>query len=90
MLELKTYQKNALAALEHFLKRVRVVGIETAWREYAPAVTPSGKQLPYQNGAFGEDIPCVCLRLPTGGGKTLLAAHAVARRMEMRAAAASL
>lgn len=79
MLELKTYQKNALAALEHFLKRVRVVGIETAWREYAPAVTPSGKQLPYQNGAFGDDIPCVCLRLPTGGGKTLLAAHAVAR-----------
>lgn len=25
------------------------------------------------------DIPCVCLRVPTGGGKTLLAAHAVAQ-----------
>ena len=25
---------------------------------------------------FG-DVPCVCLRIPTGGGKTLLAAHAI-------------
>ena len=79
MLELKDYQQKALAALEHFLKRVRVAGIETAWRECAPVVTPSGGQLPYRKDAFGDDIPCVCLRLPTGGGKTLLAAHIVAR-----------
>ena len=26
---------------------------------------------------FG-DVPCVCLRVPTGGGKTIMAAHAVA------------
>ncbi|MDS4057764.1 MAG: DEAD/DEAH box helicase family protein, partial [Candidatus Contendobacter sp.] len=79
MFALKDYQEKALKALEGFLRRARVVGIETAWRECAPSVTPTGKQLPYQNGAFGDDIPCVCLRLPTGGGKTLLAAHAVAR-----------
>jgi hypothetical protein len=31
---------------------------------------------PYNPDAFGE-VPCVCLRIPTGGGKTVLAAHAV-------------
>lgn len=78
MFALKKYQDDALDILERFLRRVRVAGIEAAWRECAPAVTQKGNQLPYRNEAFGE-IPCVCLRLPTGGGKTLLAAHAVAR-----------
>ena len=32
----------------------------------------------YNPDPFG-DTPCVCLRIPTGGGKTLLAAHAVGR-----------
>jgi type III restriction enzyme len=31
---------------------------------------------PYNPEPFGE-VPCVCLRIPTGGGKTVLAAHAV-------------
>ncbi len=81
MFALKQYQEDALTALDNFLQRVRVVGLEMAWREHAPLVPQkNGKliQLPYQKDAFG-DIPCVCLRLPTGGGKTLLAAHAVAR-----------
>ena len=25
-----------------------------------------------------DEVPCICLRIPTGGGKTLLAAHGVA------------
>ncbi|MFZ4792371.1 MAG: DEAD/DEAH box helicase [Candidatus Competibacteraceae bacterium] len=81
MFALKHYQEDALNALDNFLQRVRVVELERAWRECAPLVPQkNGKliQLPYQKDAFG-DIPCVCLRLPTGGGKTLLAAHAVAR-----------
>jgi hypothetical protein len=32
----------------------------------------------YNAEPFGE-TPCVCLRIPTGGGKTLLAAHAIGR-----------
>lgn len=28
---------------------------------------------------LGREIPCVCLKIPTGGGKTLLGAHAVER-----------
>ena len=82
MFALKQYQDDALNALNGFLQRVRVVGLDAAWCECAPLVPlkNGGKQaqLPYQKAAFG-DIPCVCLRLPTGGGKTLLAAHAVAR-----------
>ena len=68
MFALKDYQEKALKALEGFLRRARAVGIEAAWRECAPVVTREGGQLPYRNEAFGE-IPCVCLRLPTGGGK---------------------
>ena len=32
----------------------------------------------YRSEPFGE-VPCVCFRIPTGGGKTLLASHAIVR-----------
>lgn len=67
-LELKGYQKNALSALSTYLHDACTVGAAGAFQQF------SGR--PYQADAFG-DIPCVCLRIPTGGGKTLLASHAV-------------
>jgi type III restriction enzyme len=42
-----------------------IAGSPDAWRELADGV--------------GRSIPHVCLKLPTGGGKTLLAAHGVDR-----------
>lgn len=75
MLSLKSYQENALATLAEFCRRVRIAGIGNAWNETMAAQNRAGT--PYQDGAFGG-VPSVCLRIPTGGGKTLLAAHAVA------------
>ncbi|MGC8904937.1 DEAD/DEAH box helicase [Thermus sp.] len=83
MMELKSYQKEALRALEDFLHRVRVHAdageahpLDRAYREVA------GRYLehppPYQEPGGLEGIPYVCFRIPTGGGKTLLAAHALA------------
>lgn len=65
---LKRYQSAALSALATYLHDATLVGAASAFEQFA------GR--PYQTDAFGE-IPCVCLRIPTGGGKTLLASHAI-------------
>lgn len=69
-LTLKSYQSAALSALSAYLHEATLVGATSAFQQY------SGR--PYQAEAFGE-LPCVCLRIPTGGGKTLLASHAIVR-----------
>ncbi len=78
-LTLKTYQSQALDSLRRFLSAANDGGLlSTAWAQelqrLAPGDTPAA--LPYRTDPFG-DVPCVCLRIPTGGGKTLLAAHAI-------------
>ncbi len=66
---LKSYQQAALDTLAAFAQAAQVKGAPLAFGELA------GR--PYKPEPFGPDVPCVCLRIPTGGGKTLLAAHAV-------------
>ncbi|MBB6580916.1 DEAD/DEAH box helicase family protein [Ralstonia solanacearum] len=73
MLKLKSYQKNALAALTSFLQSSRSASPEGAFR--AALAEQEREDEPYQ-ALFG-DVPCVCVRIPTGGGKTLLAAHTI-------------
>jgi len=73
---LKTYQSLALDALTLFLRQASTMGLEAAWahamsRQQLPAI-------PYRADELGA-VPCVCLRIPTGGGKTLMAAHAIPR-----------
>ena len=69
-LALKHYQTQALDALERYLRSATTLGAAAAYT----ALTGYG----YNADPFGE-LPCVCLRIPTGGGKTLLAAHAIGR-----------
>ena len=68
--ELKRYQHQALLALEAYLRSASVHGARSAFEQ----ATGYG----YNAEPFG-DTPCVCLRIPTGGGKTLLGAHAIGR-----------
>lgn len=73
---LKTYQTQALDALTLFLRQAETMGLEPAW---AHAMAREGiAGVPYRAGELGE-APVVCLRIPTGGGKTLLASHAIPR-----------
>ena len=65
---LKPYQQTALDTLSAFVQAAQVKGATLAFGELV------GR--PYQADAFGS-TPCVCLRIPTGGGKTLLAAKAI-------------
>lgn len=75
MLALKTYQQNAIDALDAFLRQARLVGAKSAFEAQV------GQGIPYRREPFDE-VPCVCLRLPTGGGKTLLASYAIVRMAE--------
>lgn len=75
MLTLKKYQNDALAVLVGFMKRSRSVPVRQAWDEALAGQSRAGQD--YHE--IFPDTPCVCLRVPTGGGKTLLAAHAVAQ-----------
>ena len=65
---LKSYQQAALDVLVRFARTAQMNGVAQAFRAQAGHG--------YNDAAFGK-TPCVCLRIPTGGGKTLLAAHAV-------------
>lgn len=79
MFALKDYQAEALAALNTFFFKAGAQGLEAAWQECAPRHEKNGQnwQADYNATAFGH-TPAVCVRIPTGGGKTFLAAHAVA------------
>ena len=67
-LTLKSYQQAALDALRSFAKSAQLKGAALAFAESV------GR--PYNPDPSGA-VPCICLRIPTGGGKTLMAAHAV-------------
>jgi type III restriction enzyme len=75
MLTLKNYQKAALETLGDFFRRSRAMDPAQAFRE---VLTDRGQpRIPAYTDMFAG-APCVCLRLPTGGGKTLLGAYVVA------------
>jgi type III restriction enzyme len=77
--ELKTFQRAALDRLRTYLDRARIIGdpkqafLETL-RQWEPDRPPPS----YRNIEGLPGVPNVCLRLPTGAGKTLLAAHTIA------------
>ncbi|HPF99074.1 MAG TPA: DEAD/DEAH box helicase family protein [Kiritimatiellia bacterium] len=70
MYALKEYQQRSLKALEtYFNECVRLKDADTAFYESTRRAYVPVRELP--------GLPYVCLRLPTGGGKTLVACHAV-------------
>ncbi|MHB8057357.1 MAG: DEAD/DEAH box helicase [Desulfuromonadaceae bacterium] len=75
---LKKYQFDALEWFEKFLKRCRETGFP---RESYAQTTQEwrGMALLYRPLRNLETVPYVCLRIPTGGGKTLVAGMAIER-----------
>lgn len=74
MFELKKYQKNAIDALKEFLSVYQEKGAEEAYRELC-IYNGWGQQSEYYDLFNGA--PAVCLRVPTGGGKTIIAASSI-------------
>ncbi len=88
-LTLKKYQAEALGALESFLQTSTGGNVAQAFaqtlavQQRRVSVVPGdGGEAPYRDSFAKAEgahlgVPHVCLRIPTGGGKTILGAHAV-------------
>ena len=78
---LKNYQVETLDTLRTFLENCRVAGPKAAYETIVAEPERKSRlgKLAEEYLPLAElpDIPYVCLRLPTGGGKTLLAAHSI-------------
>src|ERR1019366_2997177 len=72
---LKKYQPETLAVLRAYLEAARTVGAKPAFDDMDKAGVREPRSYRPLEGL--ETVPYVCLRLPTGGGKTLLSAHTV-------------
>lgn len=71
-MKLKRYQENAIDTLDQFLALTKKLKPRHAFNE----ITNQN----YNHEWFG-DVPFVCIRIPTGGGKTLVGCKAVERIM---------
>lgn len=75
MFQLKSYQERAVECLEVFLSNCQSLqSVEEAYK-----YTLKEQHLPelvYKDYGFGQ-VPYVCLRIPTGGGKTVLGSYAI-------------
>lgn len=72
-MELKKYQQSAIDKLKDYL-----TGIEVAGQKYA---FMGETDRPYHGDTFG-DSPFICIKIPTGGGKTLVGCHMVNEIMQ--------
>lgn len=74
MFELKRYQTDTITALAEYLQLAREKGASDAYIAYMKDKGIKG--VSYNTYDLGN-IPYVCLRLPTGGGKTVLASYGI-------------
>jgi type III restriction enzyme len=83
MITLKSYQSRVLDSLRDFFRiAAREQNPEPAFREITSRTF--GTAIPYipvNVAGMKPQMPYVCLRVPTGGGKTLLACHAAGLAM---------
>ncbi|MEW6355511.1 MAG: DEAD/DEAH box helicase family protein [Planctomycetota bacterium] len=76
MFKPKPYQEETIQKLADYLESARFDGAKAAF-DAAPRSVPAPWRKPYKPLPDPEDAPYVCLRLPTGGGKTFLAAQCI-------------
>ena len=81
-MKLKNYQTETLRVLTQFFKDARLQGDPAVAFNGIVTVPVQAARLkgyakPYKSIKGLEGVPYACLRLPTGGGKTLLAAHTI-------------
>ena len=79
-MELKAYQKNVISDLSRFLALLTENGsasraYNALWTEKNVNVGLGG--LPYYHHNLQDGVPDVCFKVPTGGGKTFIAASSI-------------
>lgn len=84
MIQLKDYQERVLESLRDFLRLTArdrdpaAAFREVTWRTFQQPLT----YIPVSTSGLASGMPYVCLRVPTGGGKTLLACYAAGMAMQ--------
>lgn len=81
VMELNNYQKQVMRDLSAYLNCVnRGTNLFSAWREYwfSKDVAVGLGGVPSYNNSI-ERVPHVCMKVPTGGGKTFMACASVRR-----------
>ena len=80
-MELNNYQKQVMRDLSSYMACVnRGTNLFSAWREYwfAKDVAVGLGGVPSYNNSIGR-VPHICMKVPTGGGKTYMACASVKR-----------
>lgn len=80
-MELKTYQKKVMQNLSAYMETVNnSAGLQSAWRNYwaAQDIAVGMGGVPAYNNAI-DGVPHVCMKVPTGGGKTFMACASIKR-----------
>jgi type III restriction enzyme len=78
MITLKKYQEKSLEILKKYLERARFSNAKDAYDKIQKERYGENETYkPYGSLKGLEESPYICLRLPTGGGKTLLSAHSI-------------
>ena len=74
-MKLKGYQQRAIDTLGSFLNRCKQG--QSVGEAYGETLQDQGMEdLAYRDNSF-EQVPYVCFRIPTGGGKTILGSYAI-------------
>jgi type III restriction enzyme len=80
-MQLKKYQQNSLDILKKYFERCRIVGHIEAFKQIT-SDSEIAERLVYLKNTYIAwptipNTPRVCIKVPTGGGKTIIAAHAI-------------
>lgn len=76
MITPKEYQNRALDALRVYFRACKQYGnADTAYYDVTRQIFGTG--IPYRDVKEVPGLPYVCLRIPTGGGKTFVACHSI-------------
>ena len=79
MFTLKNYQRRAMDTLSSFLRQAKESGnIAEAFTNALKAQGFDQNQIPLYRDYNFDGVPYTCIRIPTGGGKTVLAAKSIA------------
>ncbi|MFH2064733.1 MAG: DEAD/DEAH box helicase family protein [Pseudomonadota bacterium] len=76
MLLLKDYQEWALDALRSYFQECSQTG-DANVSFYSTTGKTIGTNIPYNSVEELPGLPYICLRIPTGGGKTIVACHSI-------------
>lgn len=78
-MELKNYQKKVMRNLSAYMEAVNnSAGLASAWKNYwqAQDISVGFGGVPVYNNAI-DGVPHICMKVPTGGGKTFMACASV-------------